>query len=177
MWIANYDRLPTRSRLAAWGLQVSPTCPLCSTYDETRDHLLIQCDFGKDVWREILIRCQPPAAMFKNQEELLSWIRSSPSKRLTLLRKLAVHTFVFHLWKQRNSFIHNQISLSAATVFYAIDKEMRNIISARRKRKQFRSLMTMWLRQIVFLLSTVVFSLFHIVFFLPRWLQTLDTTL
>lgn len=29
MWIANYNRLPTRSRLADWGLQVPINCPFC----------------------------------------------------------------------------------------------------------------------------------------------------
>ena len=61
-------------------------------------------------------------------------------------RKLAVQAFVFHLWKQRNNLIHNQTSRTAASVFHDIDKEMRNLISARRKRKHFQSLMIMWLR-------------------------------
>ena len=39
MWTANYDRLPTRARLAAWGMASSPLCPFCSNYEESRDHL------------------------------------------------------------------------------------------------------------------------------------------
>lgn len=39
MWTANYDRLPTRARLAAWGMAISPLCPFCSNYEESRDHL------------------------------------------------------------------------------------------------------------------------------------------
>lgn len=30
MWTANGDRLTTRARLAAWGMQISPSCCLCS---------------------------------------------------------------------------------------------------------------------------------------------------
>uniref|UniRef100_A0A0D3E2T1 Uncharacterized protein n=1 Tax=Brassica oleracea var. oleracea TaxID=109376 RepID=A0A0D3E2T1_BRAOL len=48
--------------------------------------------------------------------------------------------------EQRNNVLHNQISLSTANVFRAIDRELRNIISARRHRKGFDSLMVMWLR-------------------------------
>ncbi|KAF2566127.1 hypothetical protein F2Q68_00028417 [Brassica cretica] len=48
---------------------------------------------------------------------------------------MAVQTVVYHLWKQRNNLIHNQSSIPAETVFSAIDKELRNIISARRERK------------------------------------------
>lgn len=95
MWIANYDRLPTRSRLAAWGLPLSPLCPLCSKHEETIDHLLLSCEFTIDVWKEVLLRCVSPSTMFTTWAELLSWIRSSSSKRLTLLKKLAVQTLVF----------------------------------------------------------------------------------
>ncbi|KAF3504341.1 hypothetical protein F2Q69_00045096, partial [Brassica cretica] len=63
-----------------------------------------------------------------------------------LLRKLASQTVVFHIWKQRNNLIHNNLSLSAATVFRGIDREMRNIISSRRLNKVFSSLMAIWLR-------------------------------
>lgn len=146
MWIANYDRLPTRSRLATWGMTVSPACPFCSTHDETRDHLLLTCEYNIDIWREVLSRCLPPSTMFTSWSELLSWIRSSPSRKLTLLRKLAVQTVIYHLWKQRNNLIHNQTSIPAATVFNGINKEMKNIISARRLRKLFNYLMPLWIR-------------------------------
>ncbi|KAF3508464.1 hypothetical protein F2Q69_00001559, partial [Brassica cretica] len=62
------------------------------------------------------------------------------------LRKLATQTVVFHIWKQRNNLIHNQTSLPVAAVFRSIDKELRNVISSRRKNKIFRDLMAMWLR-------------------------------
>ncbi|WZY92216.1 hypothetical protein YC2023_064545 [Brassica napus] len=146
MWVANYDRLPTRARLSTWGLPVSPLCPFCSNFDETRDHLLLACDYSREIWQGIFSRCQPPVTMFTDWAELLSWIRASSSARLTLLRKLAVQTSIFQIWKQRNNLIHNQILLPPASVFRAIDRELRNIISARRHRKLFDSLMVMWLR-------------------------------
>nr|VDD48719.1 unnamed protein product [Brassica oleracea] len=41
MWVANMDRLPTRARLASWGLQIPTACCLFSALVETRDHLFI----------------------------------------------------------------------------------------------------------------------------------------
>lgn len=146
MWIANYDRLPTRARLASWGMPVPVVCALCSTGVETRDHLLLSCTYSCDVWAQVFIRCGAPPQQITNWAELLSWIRSSRSKRVTLLRKLATHTVVFHLWKQRNNLIHNQTSLPPSAVFRLIDREMRNIVSARRLNKHFKSLMALWLR-------------------------------
>ncbi|KAF3567190.1 hypothetical protein DY000_02011643 [Brassica cretica] len=107
---------------------------------------MLSCEYSYEVWYAVLRRCQPPPSMITSWSELLSWIWSSPSKKLTLLRKIAVQTVIFHLWKQRNNLIHNQASLSTATVFHGIDREVRNIISARRLRKPFKDLMQMWLR-------------------------------
>ncbi|XP_048596563.1 uncharacterized protein LOC125578252 [Brassica napus] len=84
--------------------------------------------------------------MFVNWSELLSWIRAPASTKLSLLRKLAAHTVVYHLWKQRNNLVHNQVSITPQALFYSIDKELRNIISARRHMKHFDPLMAMWLR-------------------------------
>ncbi|XP_009109986.2 uncharacterized protein LOC103835562 [Brassica rapa] len=146
MWVANYDRLPTRNRLAAWGMAIATDCPFCSRSIETRDHLFLRCEYTLDVWREVFVRCGPPVSSFMDWSELLSWIRAAAPVKLKLMRKLATQTIIFHLWKQKNNLIHNHISLPAASVFYFVDKEMRNIISARKHRKAFCSLMACWLR-------------------------------
>ena len=146
MWAANYDRFPTEARLAEWGLPISANCLFCLRFIETRDHFMLSCEYSQEVWTEVLLRCQPPISMFLSWDELLSWIWASPSSKLTLLHKLVVQTVVFHLWKQRNNLIHNQTSIPPASVFYGIEKEMRNILSARRLSKQFHSLMVMLLR-------------------------------
>ncbi|XP_056850889.1 uncharacterized protein LOC108825053 [Raphanus sativus] len=74
MWIANADRFPTRARLASWGFQITATCCLCSRHDETRDHLLIQCEFSLDVWLQVSLRFNHPNVRFHNWSELLSWL-------------------------------------------------------------------------------------------------------
>lgn len=146
MWVANGDRLPTRERLASWGMPVIITCPLCSRSSESRDHLLLSCEYSVEVWREVFLRCRPPQTMFTNWAELLSWIRAARSKGLKLLQKLATQAVVFHLWKQRNNLVHNQNFIPSSSVFTGIDREVRNIISAKRKQKHFNTLMSLRLR-------------------------------
>ena len=146
MWVANWDRLPTRERLASWGLPITTTCPFCSRDNETRDHMLLACEFGREVWKEVFIRCLPPTNILTNWSELLSWIKAARTSELKLIRKVATQAIVFFLWKQRNNLIHNQISIYAASIFAGLDREVRNIISAKRKRKQFSTLMFLWLR-------------------------------
>lgn len=59
MWVAHLDRLPTRQRLAAWGVAPSSLCCLCSTMTETRDHLLVSCAFASVIWRLVFSRLVP----------------------------------------------------------------------------------------------------------------------
>ncbi|CAG7884595.1 unnamed protein product, partial [Brassica rapa] len=144
MWVTNYDRLPTRTRLATWDLTISVTCPLCASLPETRDHLFLSCRYTYDIWSQVFIRCRPPSQMFVDWAELLSWIRAGTDKKKILLKKLAVQAVIFQIWKQRNNLIHNNAYLPPSSVFRAIDREIRNIISSRRSTKQFTSLMV-WL--------------------------------
>lgn len=39
MWVAKLDRLPTRQRLASWGLTIPSSCCICSKMDESRASL------------------------------------------------------------------------------------------------------------------------------------------
>lgn len=112
MWIANYDRLPTRSRLASWDLAIPVICPFYGSQSETRDHLFFSCPYAIEVWSFIFLTCRPPNQRIVEWSELLFWIRASNSIRKRMLRKLASQTVVFHLWKQRNNIIHNFVSCS-----------------------------------------------------------------
>ncbi|KAF3505612.1 hypothetical protein F2Q69_00008965, partial [Brassica cretica] len=70
----------------------------------------------------------------------------SSYKLFPLATKKSVAISLISCSEQRNNLIHNQTSIPPASAFYGIDKEERNIISGRRLRKPFRSLMMLWLR-------------------------------
>ncbi|KAG7547383.1 F-box domain [Arabidopsis suecica] len=146
MWTAQLQRLPTRARLASWGLPIPSTCCLCSIHEETHEHLLLRCAFSEQVWHLIQLRLCLPPCLFYTWPSLISWTKMSTSSSPSILRKLASHAAVYHLWKQRNNALHNQIYISPDAVFILIDKELRNTISARRNRKHFRNLMALWIR-------------------------------
>lgn len=145
MWVANMDRLPTRSRLASWGLQINTSCCLCSAREESRDHLFLSCDYSSEVWRLSIATLNPPRDLFCSWSELLSWIRSTSISAPTLLRKLVAQCTIYHLWKQRNNVLHNQFTQAPSMIYRLIDRDMRNTITARRSRKQFQNLMAKWM--------------------------------
>lgn len=89
MWAAHLDRLPTRQRLAAWGVAPSPLCCLCSVGTESKDHLLLSCDFASEIWRQVLHRLSPNRRLFSSWSEILSWMRLSSTTGPSTLRKVA----------------------------------------------------------------------------------------
>lgn len=138
MWVANYNRLPTRIRLAAWGMNVPRECCLCASEEETRDHLLLTYDFSKEVWRLVLSVLNPDFQGFRQWSELLSWIQLDSAIAPTVLRKLATQATVFQIWKQQNNILHNAVLLPPFIVFKAVEREVRNSISARRQSNWLR---------------------------------------
>lgn len=132
--------------LASWRLNVPEDCCFCSRMEETRDHLLLTCEYSWQVWRLALTRLNHSLQIFRTWVELLSWLKNSSTVAPTLLMKLVVQAAIYHLWKQRNNVLHNKISIPAGIIYKGIDREIRNIILARRHRRKFHDLMYLWLR-------------------------------
>lgn len=145
MWISHLNRLPTKKRLHSWGIIQSAACSFCDSATESRKHLFFTCSFSQDLWRLVLSRVDPNRPLLLSWAELLSWVIDSSSSSPTLLRKIVAQACLYHIWKQRNNLVHNQISIPPSTIFLLLDREIRNIISARRHRKRFRNLMQLWL--------------------------------
>lgn len=146
MWISHLNRLPTRQRLANWGHIQSDECCLCSFASESRDHILLFCDFSSQVWRMVFSRLCPRQRLFCSWAELLSWTRRSSPHAPSLLRKVSAQVVVYNLWRQRNNVFHNSLRLSPFLIFKKVDHELRNIISSKRHRKRWRDLMLLWIR-------------------------------
>lgn len=144
-WIANLNRLPTMSRLASWGLQVSVNCLLCSSPTEDRDHLFIHCTFTSVIWNKNFQRLRQQFAGFSNWSSLLHWAKVSTRSSPSTLRLLLAQALVYSVWRQRNNLLHNLITIQPITIFKDIDRQIVNTINARRKRKKFRNLMALWI--------------------------------
>ncbi|CAA7054990.1 unnamed protein product, partial [Microthlaspi erraticum] len=146
MWIATLDRLPVRSRLVAWGLQVSPVCVLCSSQPESRDHLMLSCHFSSTIWREVMARIDPSQPDFSSWTGLLTWTCGNSNNSPSMLRKLVTQAVVNGIWKQRNNLLHNSVSVTPLCIFRDLDRHIINTINARRSRRDFENLMSHWLR-------------------------------
>ncbi|XP_010480899.1 PREDICTED: uncharacterized protein LOC104759698 [Camelina sativa] len=146
MWVSNSNRLPTRQRLVAWGVINSADCCICSAMPETRDHVLLTCDFASAIWSKVLNRLSPSHRQICTWSELLSWMRQSTEQAPSLLRKVAAQASVYHIWRQRNNVLHNNLRIPPSAIFKIIDREIRNTITGRRLRRRWQPLTLLWIR-------------------------------
>lgn len=123
MWVSNHNRLPTRQRLASWGVIPTDACCLCSNMPESRDHLLLTCDFASAIWSQIFVRLTPSHRQLLSWAELLSWTRQSSTAAPSLLRKVTAQAAVYHIWHQRNNLLHNNLTIHPSAIFRIIDRQ------------------------------------------------------
>lgn len=145
MWVTNLNRLPTRSRLVAWGMQIPSTCCICSSQPETRDHLMLSCPFAQALWSESRRRFRDTVPVFTVWSDLVVWSSSSSPSTPSLLRMMVVQAMFYNIWKQRNNMLHNQALTPPLVTFREINRHVINSINAFRKRKRFSNLMSRWL--------------------------------
>nr|VDD43563.1 unnamed protein product [Brassica oleracea] len=146
MWIAQLDRMPVRTRLERWGVTDASNCPVCLFGIETRDHILLTCGYSSEIWRYVLPRLESPNVCFMNWTELLSWIKAPARGNFCTLKKIVTQSTLYHIWRQRNNILHNQVLIPPDTVFRIIDREVRNIPLGRRGRRPYNTLLSSWLK-------------------------------
>ncbi|XP_019084027.1 PREDICTED: uncharacterized protein LOC109125862 [Camelina sativa] len=145
MWVCHLDRLPTRSRLVSWGMQVSPLCVICSREVETQYHLFLSCPFSRAIWDRVFVRLKLPPRLFQTWDDLILWMSTPNRTSLPILRKLVAQATVYAIWKQRNNMLHNSQVISSHEIFKQDEREIINSITARKQRKKFRTLMSLWI--------------------------------
>ncbi|XP_018466214.1 uncharacterized protein LOC108837688 [Raphanus sativus] len=108
-WVNVRHRLTTRDRMRRWGLQVPASCVLCSSQDESHQHLFFDCSYSDAVWSHFMVKLnlQPPRSF----DPLLSWLtRPSSNSHLVLIIRFIYQASKYAIWRERNSRIHSSIS-------------------------------------------------------------------
>ncbi|CAA7021156.1 unnamed protein product [Microthlaspi erraticum] len=126
-WLAVQNRLPTKDRLRNWGLNVPAACVLCISGTETHDHLFFDCEFSRDIWRDLASRIwqNPPLDL----SSVITWIlqpRPSPHASASVIIKLLFQAAVYLIWKERNSRIFKNISSTSGAIRVSVDRLIRD---------------------------------------------------
>ncbi|KAG7550876.1 Reverse transcriptase zinc-binding domain [Arabidopsis thaliana x Arabidopsis arenosa] len=126
-WLAILARLPTRDRLRRWGMNIPATCVLCSTRDESHEHLFFQCSFSSEIWVFLAAKFlpNPPDSLAAASSWILHHSLPMNAKVITIL-KLLLQSVVYHTWKERNLRIFTAVESTTSVTRLAVDRTMRN---------------------------------------------------
>lgn len=127
VWMAILSRLPTRDRLASWGMVVSTACVLCSSGQESHQHLFFLCPFVSAIWAHFSgSYWQAAPSSMIDVAELLSLNQVAVSPRLQVVIKLLMQTVVYCTWRERNSRIFKHVASTEAGVIARVDRLIRD---------------------------------------------------
>lgn len=132
-WLVTLNRCPTKDRIISWGLQTNPTCILCNTSNETRDHLFFDCSYSAVIW-EALARKTNCRSFTSWDQSLLHMSHRTGTKSERLLGILAWQTSIYFIWTERNGRIHRQNFRAATSIIKTASALIKNKISSFRDR-------------------------------------------
>lgn len=147
-WTAHLDRLPVRARLVNWGMDTPVSCCLCNLLPETRDHLLLHCEYSAHIWYWLLQKLGQHCCLFVNWSVFISWLSSRSPNLRTPLKRIASQAAIYTIWKERNNCLHNSTSMPPEQLYSQLDPTIRDILLARRGRKNCRNLLSNWFTHI-----------------------------
>ena len=128
-WLFILDRCPTRDRILSWGLQTDPTCLLCSTEPESRNHLLFNCCFSLSIWTALSRRCSLQALPDWDQTILqLTSLRTGKLHRRLVI--IAWQATIYAIWTERNYRLHRSVFRSTDSITKNIITQVTNRISS-----------------------------------------------
>ncbi|XP_039013835.1 uncharacterized protein LOC120143623 [Hibiscus syriacus] len=121
------DRLPTKDRLARFGIQVDHICGLCGVELESRNHLILECSFAREVWDVILQTCGLHNQPILCWDDSLHWLALNLRGKslLVCILKLAWTGFVYFLWEERKHRLFRGVNRSVDTIVHKIRDSIR----------------------------------------------------
>lgn len=104
VWMAILGRLNTGDRLAIFGINPNPVCPLCGVLGEDHDHLFFKCAFPSTVWAAMLSKCNTNWYS-TNWLGLMEVVANDCRGKsiATIIKRLAFSCIVYHAWLERNN--------------------------------------------------------------------------
>jgi len=119
VWRVLWNRIPTRANLAVRGVQlVSTTCSMCNMYEESVDHLFLNCDIARKVWdnydKWIDNTTVRPHSILNHFQSFYLMKLNNKSNLVWLGVWVAV---VWEIWVQRNKVIFNEGVDDAVEIF------------------------------------------------------------
>lgn len=109
MWLQVQGRILIADRLQNWGIQIDDTCCFCQQMPEIKDHIFVECGYGRNLWNRLMHWLQiqhPSTGSWPVRQQWIVMKTNGRSKMARLLK--LVYTEYHTTWIERNSRIFEQ---------------------------------------------------------------------
>lgn len=178
-WLACWKRMSTLDKLFLWGLAQSNICLLCHRLSEDQEHLFFLCPFLGKMWSYIMnsLSCVGWDCTWSHTLDWLKHTTSWKSKFQKDVTRLSFSIAVYHIWKERNNRLHNNIHRDHKVLMHDI---MQSICYDVGTWKRYKMSQFNWELSLTLGLSSRIFSptltLIVGIFFVQIILTVLDVT-
>ncbi|KAE8685740.1 Detected protein of confused Function [Hibiscus syriacus] len=125
-WMAILDGLPTKDRLARFGMVTDNVCGLCGIGVESQNHLFLDYSYAREVWGAVMHSCGLQQELNCWDDALRWMIMNLKGKSLLVhILKLAWTRFVYFIWEERNHRHFRGLICSADTIVNIIKEAVR----------------------------------------------------
>eukprot|EP00253_Pinus_taeda_P002816 PITA_02816 len=104
LWLLSHNRILTWDNLRKRSFSGPSICPNCKQAEETANHLLQMCPWGRKLWGKAIFQCQRDDRVQGDLNATLRNWNQAPyhSKLLNSLWQLIPGLLMWNLWKERN---------------------------------------------------------------------------
>ncbi|KAM7460982.1 hypothetical protein LguiA_029103 [Lonicera macranthoides] len=105
-WLAYRNKPTTKDRLVRCGVVFDARCQLCGVENEDRDHLFFACDYSRQNWNKVLVKCNQPYRYQNWKEEIHAAMDIFKGNNLAAkMRRLSFTVAVYCVWQERNQIV------------------------------------------------------------------------
>lgn len=127
--LAKLNKLNTKDQISKRIPDINRTCVLYLQHFEERDHLFFQCEYSKNLLKEITQRIQINFSNYCNINHILKFISQNPKSNLDMhhLKNSIFTSSIWHIWCERNSWVFNNVELPSKVRALIILQDCRSL--------------------------------------------------
>lgn len=118
-WRAIQNRLPTRSQLAAKGIDIPLVlCPSYLSAIEDVQHVIFKCDVVVEVWKKVAIWLDLQIPAIDDISMLLDWAEAFiPYAKKRKVVGVTIYTTIRVLWRFRNNIVFQDLKIKKSHIY------------------------------------------------------------
>ncbi|XP_026436021.1 uncharacterized protein LOC113333864 [Papaver somniferum] len=125
-WVSLHGILKTRDKLLKWNVIAASSCLFCAATEENEGHMFHACEFAIQIWRGLLIKMGYHRELYNTWQEEIQWCidEFKGYSCVVLIKKMIFNSFIYNIWRERNSRIFESKYNSLESVSYQLVQEV-----------------------------------------------------